>query len=84
MNDGADRDVALFTEAVQLPTGERAAYLERACANDSARLRRVEDLLRAHGNIGDFLEKSPDGAAMVSKQGTASWEKPAAGKSLNF
>ncbi len=84
MNDGAARDVALFTEAVQLPTGECAPYLEPACANDRARLRRVEDLLRAHENIGDFLEKSPDGAAMVSKQGTASWEKPGAGKSLNF
>jgi serine/threonine protein kinase/tetratricopeptide (TPR) repeat protein len=76
MNDGTDRDVALFTEAVQMPTGERAAYLERACANDSALLRRVEGLLRAHENVGDFLEKSPDGAAMVSKQGTASGEKP--------
>ncbi len=34
---------------------ERAAYIDRVCGEDSVRRARLEQLLRAHSNAGDFL-----------------------------
>jgi WD40 repeat protein len=45
----------LFHLAREKPPGERAAFLERACAGDEALLRRVDALLRAHEETGGFL-----------------------------
>jgi serine/threonine protein kinase len=59
MNEAADHDVEVFTEALKLPPGERAAYLERACGNDVELRQRVEALLEGHDRVGDFLEHSP-------------------------
>ena len=59
MNGSADHKAAVFTEALQLPEDERAAYLERACGGDVELRRGVEALLKEHSKIGDFLEKSP-------------------------
>jgi serine/threonine protein kinase/Tfp pilus assembly protein PilF len=56
MNDQPTRDIAVFTEAVGLPPGERGAYLDSACAGDLALRGRVEVLLEAHGKAGDFLD----------------------------
>ena len=54
----------LFAEALQRAMPEaRAAYLDDACGTDHALRRRVEDLLRAAGNAGDFLEQPPTGLA---------------------
>src|SRR5262245_43320898 len=39
---------AVFVEAVELPAGERAAFLARRCAGDAALQARVERLLAAH------------------------------------
>jgi len=55
MNDSPNRDVAVFTEVIQLPVGERAAYLQRACGNDGELRQRIEALLEAHDQGGDFL-----------------------------
>jgi eukaryotic-like serine/threonine-protein kinase len=41
--------------AIRDPT-ERSAYVKRACGGDPAICRRIEDLLRAHGEPGTFLE----------------------------
>jgi len=46
----------LFAAALALPAAERAAYLQRECGGDAELLRRVEDLLSVHDNVGDFLE----------------------------
>ena len=59
MSDESSRDLVIFTQALQLPGGERAAFLDRACAGDEDLRRNVEALLRAHERIGDFLETPP-------------------------
>src|ERR1043166_2820302 len=55
MNSAPDADIAVFTEALQLPLAERADYLHRVCASDRELRRRVEALLRAYEKAGDFL-----------------------------
>ena len=59
MNDEPARDLAVFTEALRLPVGKRAAFLDRECATDAERRHRIEALLSAHQRIGDFLEGPP-------------------------
>jgi len=61
MNDGSDRDVVVFTDALRLPAAERADYLGRACAGDEDLRQRVETLLKLHDRVGDFLEQPPTG-----------------------
>src|SRR4051794_20398735 len=70
--NGSDRHLlSIFSAALgRDPTGERAAYLDEACAGAPDLRDRVEALLRAHGQAGRFLE--PDGsAATVDHSG---WE----------
>ncbi|MGC9940938.1 MAG: hypothetical protein ABSE48_03840, partial [Verrucomicrobiota bacterium] len=56
MSDSVKRDLEVFSGALQLPAGERAAYLEHACCGDYELRRRVEMLLAAHDRIGNFLD----------------------------
>ena len=51
--DEADR---LFDEALELPPGERARWLDRHCAGNAALRRQVEALLEADAAASDFLE----------------------------
>src|SRR3954466_3228214 len=76
MKDSPDRDVAIFTEALQLPSGERAGYLDRICGSDVELRRKVEALLSAHTEVGDFLEESPQGIPLPPRQGALAGEKP--------
>jgi len=46
---------ALFYQALELPEDRRAAFLDGACANDSALRPRIEALLHAHQPPEDFL-----------------------------
>ncbi len=46
----------LFHQAVQMPPDEREAYLVRACSDDEALLRELQDLLRHHEDPAPFLE----------------------------
>ena len=39
------------------PAAERAAFVERACGDDAALRRRIEELLAAHENVDPFLER---------------------------
>jgi serine/threonine protein kinase len=57
MNDVPHRDSEIFTAAIQLPVGERAAFLERMCIGDAELRQRVEGLLQTHARLGDFLEQ---------------------------
>ena len=53
---------AVFAEALLRDTpAARAAYLDGACGTDTALRQRVEALLRAAENAGDFLEEPPTG-----------------------
>jgi serine/threonine protein kinase/WD40 repeat protein len=77
----------LFHRALERPAGERAAFLDQACAGDAALRRRVEALLRAHDQPGSFLAKPaldpaatgeprPDHAEGEAGPGQASGEGP--------
>ncbi|HZY83443.1 MAG TPA: serine/threonine-protein kinase [Gemmataceae bacterium] len=46
----------LFHLALEMPAGERGAFLERTDGGDGALRRRVEALLHAHENPGGFLQ----------------------------
>src|SRR5580765_848928 len=76
MNDSLNRDVLIFTEAINLPDHEHAAYLDRACAGDSKLRRDVEALLHTHDHVGDFLEESPQKPALGAKIRGPAPEKP--------
>src|ERR1035441_10071058 len=56
MTNPPDREVVVFDIARQLPAQERAAYLDEACAGDSAIRERVEELLRASDEAGAFMK----------------------------
>jgi eukaryotic-like serine/threonine-protein kinase len=76
MKDLPNRDVDVFTEALQQLPGKRTAYLEKACAGDSALRRRVDLLLQAHQRAGNFLGEPATGSPAVDPQGIAAGEKP--------
>jgi serine/threonine protein kinase/tetratricopeptide (TPR) repeat protein len=63
MTETPDRTESIFAAAVALATAEeRAAYLERACAGDTAFRDHVEALLRAHERAGHLLDRPVAGA----------------------
>src|SRR6185503_15093851 len=76
MNDSPDRKVDVFTEALQLSTEDRAAFLERACGNDKELLQQVEALLLTHNQVGDFLEEPPQGPSADAQSRISVGEKP--------
>ena len=53
----------LFDHCIELPRGERAAYLDAACAGDEALRAEVERLLRADERAEGFMEHPPADAA---------------------
>ena len=57
MNPDPKRVKDIFSVAVELPPQERAAYLDKACADDPLLRQRVEELLQAHDVGGSFLEQ---------------------------
>jgi eukaryotic-like serine/threonine-protein kinase len=66
-------EVAILNAALELPTAQRHAYLDKACGRDAALREQVEALLRAHEQADDFLEASPASFANI---GNISTEKP--------
>ena len=57
MDDQQERLMDLFNEARAKGTAEeRAAYLDATCGGDADLRRQVEVLLRAHEQVGDFLQ----------------------------
>jgi WD40 repeat protein len=62
MNAQPNREVALFSAALELPVGERAAYLDKACADDPALRQRLGELLCVHQDAITFLENKAPGA----------------------
>jgi len=56
MSESSKREEELFAAALALPVAERKHYLEQACGGDTELLQRVEALLRAHEEVGGFLE----------------------------
>jgi serine/threonine protein kinase/Tfp pilus assembly protein PilF len=56
MNYKYSREEAIFDGALQLPSGQREAYLQAACGSDSKLLERVRDLIQSHEKTGGALE----------------------------
>src|SRR6266567_8049789 len=56
MTPPPNREVALFSAALELPASQRAAYLAAACADDPALRLHLEALLRVHEDAIPFLE----------------------------
>jgi serine/threonine-protein kinase len=59
----------LFEQALELPAGERAAFVAAACGGDAELRQEVEALLAADAAAGDFLEQPPHtaGAAALAE-----------------
>src|SRR2546430_1921015 len=59
MNVAPNREVALFSAALELAAGQRAAYLDEACVDDPAMRQRLGALLRIPEEDINFLDAPP-------------------------
>jgi eukaryotic-like serine/threonine-protein kinase len=57
MADPAERFKDLFAAAAELPPAGRERFLAEECGDDRELCARLETLLRAHDEVGDFLEE---------------------------
>ena len=62
MNPPPNREVAIFSAALELDVSQRGAYLDEACADDPALRLHIEALLRVHEEAIPFLETPLSGA----------------------
>src|SRR6266404_3939485 len=76
MNGASDPDIAVFTEALRLRPEERDRYLSEACKGDAEFRLRVEALLQAYEQAGDFLGKPVAKRPPKAAQVLAAVEKP--------
>jgi hypothetical protein len=76
MKDFPNRDLVIFSEAIHLPPDQCAVYLEHACGADVKLRQKLEALLKAHDQVGDFLEQSPQRSVMAAKSETSIGEQP--------
>lgn len=53
----SSREVDIFLDAVDLPTGARTAYIVAQCGDDAGAIRRVEGLLAAHEEAEGVFEE---------------------------
>src|ERR1041384_8512192 len=66
MNPSPNREVALFSAALELSADQRAAYLAEACADDPALRQALEALLRVHPEAIPFLKTRALGTQQVA------------------
>jgi serine/threonine protein kinase len=69
-HDGMWRRIEdLFGRALELPPGERAAFLDGACEGDVSLRREVEALLASHQRAGDFIQSPAfeDGLKVITQ-----------------
>jgi len=65
-----------FTEALRLPADERDRYLSEACKEDAEFRLRVEALLQAYEQAGDFLGKPVAERPPKAARAVPAGEKP--------
>jgi WD40 repeat protein len=66
MNEEPKDIKSIFAEAIEKKSSkERAAFLDKACAGDADLRSKVEDLLKAHSQAGDFLEEPAIGPSVT-------------------
>src|SRR5262245_39572294 len=63
------RDDDVFADALALPEADRAAFLARACGDDSAQQARILALLRGHVHAPGFLNVPPSNSTPAEKPG---------------
>src|SRR5689334_17915011 len=76
MNGAHDGDIAVFTEALRFTPEERNRYLNEACKGDVELRRRVEALLQAYEQAGDFLGRPAAERPAKATQVLPAGEKP--------
>ncbi len=76
MSDQPNREVAVLNAALELREPERAAYLDEACAGNAALRQRVEELLQASDEAGNFLENPAAVPPSGTIPGPTPTEKP--------
>jgi len=60
VNVGEQTEEAIFKAAIELESpAERVAYVRQACGSDAALRARLDVLLQAHDEVGNFLETPP-------------------------
>jgi len=69
MSPEPNRELAVFSAALELPASERAAYLQQACADDAALRLHVEALLGVHEKALTFLEAPAHGLDASALEG---------------
>src|SRR5262249_3894351 len=60
----------IFAAALDLPPDDRPAFLAKACGNDSALRKRVDGLLTASEQAGEFMARPAVAAAHPADSGT--------------
>ena len=65
MDDRSSAETIFFAALEKTEITERAAFLNEACAGDQVLRRRVESLLAAHADVGEFLERPIDCVATL-------------------
>src|SRR2546427_8474595 len=66
MSADHEKAAALFDEALKLKPEERTAFLARACGEDLALRRQLEELLQADAEAGAFLPEQPKETGTVA------------------
>ncbi len=69
MNERSLAEDIFFTALEKTAPAERAAYLDKACAGNESLRRRVEAMLTAHPQVGQFLERPIAEAEGVAELG---------------
>ena len=73
-----NREEAIFNEAIALPATGRSAYLDQACAGDTALRARVAALLQAHDEGGSLFDAIPGDLVRTSLTAPLPDEQPGA------
>jgi eukaryotic-like serine/threonine-protein kinase len=76
MSANREKDIELFTEAIQLSKERRGEFLDRVCGHDPDRRGRIDALLRFNDRAGDFLETPPTGTMEEARAKVTAGEKP--------
>jgi serine/threonine protein kinase len=69
MSQAEQREEAVFEATLQLPVAQRAAYLDRTCADDADLRHRVEMLLGAFERAGGFMKQPAVSLASIGGEG---------------
>lgn len=76
MDHNPDRQIEIFSKALELPVEARRAYLEQACAGDQELRRKVEELIATHERSSEFMKDSPWGLMGQKVRAAQIGEKP--------